>query len=194
MAKALWYAVMTAPRAEPQADQELRHQGFHTYYPIHRIRTRRRVPGTPIAAKRFRVEWIEVPKFMRYVFVLTDDSGIHTVNETRGVATVVRAPNGMPLPIRDAEMDRIMREAEKDAPIDKVTRKGLETGTIFRMKEGSPLEGLLAQISVDTGNKIRAYIEVFGRQTLVDVTPDQIGEIIEPISGLSPIDPSPAPR
>lgn len=178
--KTFWYAVMTAPRSEAFADKELRRQGFCTYYPIHRIRTRRRVPGTPIAAKRFRVEWIEVPKFLRYVFVLTDESGIYAVNETRGVSTVVRAPNGLPLPIRDSEMDRIMREAEDDRPVDKVTRQALEAGTLFRIKDGSPLEGLLAQVSVDTGNKIRAYVEVFGRQTLVDVAPELVGEIVKP--------------
>lgn len=175
-----WYAVMTEPRSEALADRELRRQGFHTFFPVHPIRTRRRVPGTPVEANRFRVEWIDVPKFLRYVFVLTDYSRIYAVNETRGVSTVVRAPNGLPLPIRDREMDRIIKEAEEDEPVDKVTRRALEVGTLFRIKDGNPLEGLLFQVSVDTGNKIRAYVEVFGRQTLVDVAPELVGEVVKP--------------
>jgi len=168
-----WYAVHTHPQAEAGADRELRRQGFMTFFPVIRVRKRRRVPGTTIKQARFMAAWSDVPRFHRYIFVLCEPFEIGLINDTLWVSTVISVPGRDPVPLPDEIMDRIMEEAEGQA-VDEVGRKRLDPGTIARIADGNPLEGLIAQVSVDLGNKIKAYCA----GVKVELPPDAIGEIV----------------
>lgn len=173
-----WYAVMSTPKDEFLADAELRRQGFKTFCPLTRIRTRRRRPGTTVEAGVFEVKWIDVPRFNRYLFVMATPDDMAAINETRGVATIVHNPGCQPFWIPDDVMERIIAEAEAEQPKDQVSRDTLAPGVRFRIKEGNPLEGLIAQVSVDLGNKIRVVCDSFGVAREIVVAPEVVGEIV----------------
>lgn len=179
---ASWYAVMTGPKMEAKADLELRRKAFRTFYPFSRIRVRRKRPGTTMRVAL----WIEKPYFNRYIFVCVPPGrSVYEVNNTDGVATVVYLGE-KPLAIPDDVMDEIMDHADGQGMMEEINdvdpprplaRPRLAPGTKVSLKENSPFEGLIAQVSVDTGRAVRLWLNVLGAEREVAVSPSMVAEI-----------------
>ena len=94
----------------------------------------------------------------------------HTIVNTHGVTGFV-GPQGRPLPLTDDEI-RKMRLEKVNIDID------VKAGDDIKILSG-PLEGFAGKvISVDKENqKCRVNVEMFGRQTPVDVDFDRIETI-----------------
>lgn len=172
----IWLAVHVGPRMEAYASQHLRRQGYHVWYPFERIRRRKKLPNRD----QFKIEWIEVPHFARYIFVALTKPGqsVYAINETDGVSTVVYC-GSEPLPIPHRVMDELMARADKNGcvgAIDKVSRKRFQAGQQVRFVETSPFAGLIAEIEQDAGSKTRVWLESF--KNPVEVDPD----LLEPVT------------
>jgi transcriptional antiterminator RfaH len=170
-----WFAVMTRPNSERLADVRLRAQGYWTFFPFHRVRRRRRIAGTD----KFRVEWVERPYFVGYVFLgLRRGEELASVNDTPGVATVVY--NGPePLEVPHNVMDNLMARADGGGFVSNIDmvepeRKRFAPGATVRFGDNSPLAGLLAQVAVDAGKEISVWLEMFGSKRQMSVSPNQV--------------------
>lgn len=175
-----WYAVHTRPQAEAEADLNIRRLGYITWYPFHRVRCRRKRPGS----LAYRVEWIERPYFPRYTFVAVRPreryyEPIGPIARADGVSSVVSFQGG-PLEIPHAVMDELMDRSDGSGLIgedDLTTRARLAPGQKVLLNVTAALNGLLAQVSLDNGKEIRLWVEMFGTKRLVRVSPDKVAAI-----------------
>ncbi len=93
-----WFACYTRARHEKRVHEQLVRRGFDTYLPL-------------LAEERQwsdRRKLVELPLFPGYVFSRFARGDIHQVLTVPGLATVVRH-NGVPSPIREAEVENIRR-------------------------------------------------------------------------------------
>lgn len=175
-----WFAIMTAPRAEETAKENLEWKGYRVFFPHWGVFKKRR--------------YINVPYFSRYIFVAFDGKphqSAYDVNETDGVSTMVYAGSDAqgyrrPFPIPEQFMQelhelchpwtgQILQKAEKQHPPEIVqgirVRVTSETNAAFnflgeverrmgklaRVKLEKPILGKsyatfdLADLQIDTG-------------------------------------------
>lgn len=103
-----WFAVLTQARQEGVAATWLRRAGYWTTYPLDRYQQRRKRPHG-----RTLVEWVERPRFSRYIFVCLRyvNEAIGPINSTKGVSRLVTRPlSGIPLRIPCSVMDALLDE------------------------------------------------------------------------------------
>lgn len=198
-----WYAVLTAPRSdrmaarhlcwddmadvasfgpERLAHENLKRLGLMTFYPFRRVKRRRKLP-----TGQHRIEVIEIATMPRYLFVLAGDESISEINDTIGVATIVKAPfSRRPLPIPDGVMDRLMAHCESGKRIEDHTRTPIEfvgrIGDKFLFSDESPFGGLVATIKslagLDGRNEIVAELELLGSERSITVPLSAVGKIV----------------
>lgn len=167
-----WFAVHTRPNAEPQADAELRRLGYWTFYPFIRQRQRHKRPN----CNSYSIRWVERPYFSRYLFLAlrAPSESLYPANEAHSVSTVVYCA-GEPLEIPHKVMDELMARADEAGQVgsvDLTARPKLRPGQTI-----SPLDGLIAQVKLDTGKEIRAWVELFGSRREAKVTPRTVAKI-----------------
>ena len=125
-----------------------------------------------IEEKNGKKKVVERKMFPCYVLLKMkyQDNLWHTIVNTHGVTGFV-GPQGRPLPLTDDEI-RKMRLEKVNIDID------VKAGDDIKILSG-PLEGFAGKvISVDKENqKCRVNVEMFGRQTPVDVDFDRIETI-----------------
>lgn len=177
-----WFAVHTAPQNEAKADENLRRQGFMTFYPFRRVRVRRKMPNRDV----YKVEWIERPYFPRYLFVALrhEHETISAVNDTDAVSTVVhiRSRKGAErqyLQIPARVMDALMKIGDGTGFMSEEDQARLSAGFFgkvgqqFRFSGSSAFAGLIGTIScvadLDRSGQIKAFIDLFGGTREVDV-------------------------
>lgn len=103
-----WFAVMCGPCQESTAATWLSRAGYYVAYPFDRFQRRRK-----LAHGRNRVEWIERPRFPRYIFVALryGNEAIGPINAVKGVSRLVcRRLSGEPLQIPSRVMDALLDE------------------------------------------------------------------------------------
>lgn len=172
-----WYAVHTGAGKERLANINLRRQGYFTFYPIQRIRRRRKMPNRIT----YTVETVEVPYFPRYLFVALrhPHESLYGVNETIGVSTVVYCGQE-PLEIPHSVMDDLMDRADGSGAmgsVDRVARKRFHPGTTIQFRDDSVFAHFIATVSVDKGTEVRVWVEFFGEKRELRVSPDIIADI-----------------
>jgi len=109
------------------------------------------------------------PGYVLVKMIMNDDSW-YVVRNTRGVTGFV-GPGSKPIPLTDAEI-RSMGIAQPLAPVDIVV------GENVRVVSG-PFENFVALVEEINAvkRKIKAYVNMFGRDTLVEFDFDQIEKI-----------------
>jgi transcription antitermination factor NusG len=101
-----WYAVVTRPRAEAQADRNLRRAGFWTFLPSERFKQRVGVKKELVDRSR--------PMLPRYLFVaLRGRQALGTVRDTIGVSDLVRF-GGDPVEIPHGVLNALMARVDAD--------------------------------------------------------------------------------
>lgn len=166
MTGSTWYVVHTGARAELQANNYLRAQGYDTLY-LH-------FPATVKHANR-KIGVIK-PYFPRYLFVgVYPGQSIGVVNKTPGVSTVVYFGDE-PMSVPDAvmaEMRSIGDANGKIAPKEPEERERLRKSREVRIMGGA-FEGFLATVEKDAGDAVRVWVSIFGRPTAVTVAPGDL--------------------
>lgn len=167
-----WYAVMSGPQMEFEAEVNLRRQGYYTWLPHERIKRKRKIANRD----RYKIEIINTAYFPRYLFVCfrSPRDSFYQVNETDGVATIVYCGDE-PLPIPHEVMDELMARADVNGmvgEVDKVARKRFKPGQKVKFIDESPLAGWVATVSLDAGKDVRVFLEMLGkiREVPVDAT------------------------
>ena len=174
-----WYAVLTKPRRERLADLNLRRQGYWTFFPLKRVRRRRRRPGGGHV-----VETVERPYLARYLFVAfrgRRGESAYQVNNTIGVTGMVYFGEG-PLPIPNGFIDALMADADAAGLIeerDEVTRAPLPEGTRFYLAGNSAFDGQIARVVLDAGSRLLVFLEAYGRARQIHVPPAMIGKLVD---------------
>ena len=116
--------------------------------------------------------------FPGYVLVRMDmdDHTWSIVRNTPGVTGVVGV-DGKPIPLSRQEFDRIMHRSEPGVT-PKRTSVDIEVGQTVKVTSGplADFDGTVSEVNPETG-KVRVTVTIFGRETPVELTFDQITSI-----------------
>ena len=122
--------------------------------------------------------------FPSYVLVRmeVDDNTWAVVRNTPGVTGFVGL-DGKPTPLRRDEFDKIMRRsgdrsARSTEPAPKRTNINLEVGQAIKVVSGplADFDGQVSEVMSESG-KVKVMLTIFGRETAVELTLDQIATI-----------------
>ena len=145
-----WHVVQSKPKAEREACEQLRRQGYGVELP-ELIRPRKR--------------WEAL--FPRYMFLQTSDAeqSIAPVRYTLGVSQLVRFGN-KPATVPHEIVQASMRMAAHLCAQDEVTAHGLLEGTHVEVIDG-PLKGLSAMVKASAQDRVLILLEIMGREVQV---------------------------
>ena len=122
--------------------------------------------------------------FPSYVLVRmeVDDNTWAVVRNTPGVTGFVGL-DGKPTPLRRDEFDKIMRRSgdrsvRNTEPAPKRTNINLEVGQAIKVVSGplADFDGQVSEVMSESG-KVKVMLTIFGRETAVELTLDQIATI-----------------
>lgn len=153
-----WFCVYTDPNAEPTVAAGIIETGFVAYLP--RIVKRQKRYG--------RIETILRPAFPRYVLAALDLAcdpwGL--VLRVRGVKRFLTAPSGLPVALRDGEVERLQRLGRaSDGAIDE-DEPAIHPGEQARALAG-PLEGFAGICQWSDAQRVGMLMSMFGRNCAV---------------------------
>lgn len=115
--------------------------------------------------------------FPGYVLVKMemDDRSWAAVRNTPGVTGFVGS-QGNPSPLTRAEYNKIMKRTSIDTP--KKTSTTMEVGQAVHVISGplKDFDGLVSEVMPDAG-KVKVMVSIFGRETPVELTFDQVEKI-----------------
>lgn len=168
-----WYCLWTVPRGEAQVAAALREAGLGVYVPVE----------TFAIARRGKVVERERPLLGRYAFVGLNaarpqwpivhealDGTFGWVYGVKTLARVLRSAGGTPLRVPASALQWLANGLEG-------TASGRSTpfrnGGSARVVNG-PWQGFQAEILDSTDFHVRGLLNLFGRQTMVEFTPDQL--------------------
>lgn len=124
----------------------------------------------------------EAKVFPGYVLVRmeVDDNTWAVVRNTPGVTGFVGI-DGKPTPLRRDEFDKIMRRGggrQTGAPVVKRMATNLEVGQSIKVLSGplADFDGQVAEVNAESG-KVKVMLPIFGRETPVELTLDQVSVI-----------------
>ena len=113
---------------------------------------------------------------MECVGGVVDDNLWQIVRNTPGVTGFVGI-DGKPTPLRRDEFNKIMRRSNprSGAPVAKHTTTSLEPGMAVRVVSGplADFDGQVSEVNAEAG-KVRVMLTIFGRDTPVELTLDQV--------------------
>ena len=169
---------MTKVRKEDWAAQNLRRQGYLTFYPHYMQWTKPR---------KTKPRLLKKPYLTRYLFVAFDEANpnhsFYAINNTFGVSTVVYCGYSA-LSIPKMIITEIMDRADENGRIfldteDKPPFPG-KAGDWLKFREGSPLFGFITELRrVDNSGRLVVQLnQMLGSDRLVTVHRDDVGEII----------------
>ena len=110
-----------------------------------------------------------------------DDNSWAVVRNTPGVTGFVGL-DGKPTPLRRSEFDKIMRRTGDTRSTTEVAPKrtaiNLEVGQAVKVVDGplADFDGQVSEVMADSG-KVKVLLTIFGRETSVELTLDQIATI-----------------
>lgn len=152
-----WYLVLTKPRQERRALDNLFNQGYECWLPQLRVEK----------VRQRKLTVVDEPLFPRYLFIhLPPGINWSPVRSTLGVTTIVRF-GGLPARVPPAvlEMLRAEEAARRDAPV----RPKFEHGQIVEILTG-PFVGLRAVFDMADGEaRAMVLVELLSKQTQLPV-------------------------
>lgn len=121
--------------------------------------------------------------FPSYVLVRMemDDNTWAVVRNTPGVTGFVGL-DGKPAPLRRDEFDKMMRRGNNRtaaaAAAPKRTASNIEAGQSIKVLSGplADFDGVVSEVNAESG-KIKVMLTIFGRETPVELTADQVSVI-----------------
>jgi transcriptional antiterminator RfaH len=157
MTTAQWYVVQTRPRAELEAQEHLRRQGFTTYLPK-LIKSRRHAR---------RVETVSRPLFPSYLFVSIETTNQHwrAIRSTIGVAALVGSGEG-PTPLQEGVVETL-RESEGTGGFFYPAAAAFSPGAAIRVMDGLFASCLGFFEATSDGQRVSVLLELLGRPVRV---------------------------
>lgn len=169
-----WYAVMARPASEDEANRHLKRLGFATFFP-------HVTEWAGLTKKRARL--VKKAWLSGYLFVQASREDLHLVHDAVGVAIVLHAAGQEPFPIPDEIMETLFKRTDPLGCVYRPNAKPPEgfagrPGDTVKGKEGSPLWGLVGEISKVCGDKIAVKMVMFASEREILTSPKTL-EIVE---------------
>jgi len=159
--QANWFAVVTKPRQEHIALENLQRQGFECFLPM---------AENPYQRRSKKHKPIIEPLFPRYLFLkaIANQQNLAPVRSTRGVINMVRF--GIELAIvPDAIIRSIKTRINPETGLIQIRPVAVKTGENVRVFDG-PLAGVHGVVQEKTGeHRVLILMELLGRPTKVEV-------------------------
>jgi transcription antitermination factor NusG len=156
-----WYALNVRHQHERQTEGVLRSQGWETLVPVYRSRRQ----------WSDRVKEIELPLFSGYVFCRFPISDRIHVEDTPGVAQIVKF-NGLAAALDEREVDEI--RTMMSAKVRLSPWPYLKAGDRVRVERG-PLRGLEGTLLRDGGEaRLVVSVELLQRSIAAEVDPEMV--------------------
>lgn len=156
-----WFAVVTKPRQEQVALQNLQRQGFECFLPM---------AENPYQRRSKKHKQIIEPLFPRYLFLnaIAESQNLAPVRSTRGVLSMVRFGTELAV-IPDSIINAIKNRMEPATGLIRINPVAIKAGDKVRVFDG-PLAGI-SGIVTEKNSETRALIlmELLGRPTKIEV-------------------------
>ena len=174
-----WYVIHTYSGYENKVKADLEHR-IETYGLSDQI-VDIKIPTEEVTeikegGKRETKESKVLPSYVLVRMEGNDDTWSF-VRNTPGVTGFV-GPDGKPSPLRRSEFDKIMRRSGvrgAAVSVPKRTSTNIEPGQSVRVLSGplADFDGIVSEVSAESG-KIKVMLMIFGRETPVELTLDQV--------------------
>ncbi|WP_307740113.1 transcription termination/antitermination protein NusG [uncultured Parolsenella sp.] len=177
-----WYVVHTYSGYENKVKSDLEHR-IETYG-LENVVVDIRIPTEEVTEIKEggKRETKESKVFPGYVLVRMemDDNSWAVVRNTPGVTGFVGV-DGKPAPLSREEFNKIMRRTnprQTGAPTQHRTSTDLEPGQSVRVVSGplAEFDGQISEVMPEAG-KVKVMLMIFGRETPVELTLDQVATI-----------------
>ena len=173
-----WYVIHTYSGYENKVKSDLEHR-VETYG-LENMIVDVKIPTEEVTELKEggKRETKESKVFPGYVLVRmeVDDNSWAVVRNTPGVTGFVGL-DGKPAPLSREEFNKIMRRStpRADAPVQHRTATNLEAGQSVRVVSGplADFDGLISEVMPEAG-KVKVMLMIFGRETPVELTLDQV--------------------
>jgi transcriptional antiterminator NusG len=173
-----WYVINTYSGHENKVRQNLEHR-IETMGQRNRVR-QVMVPTESVSelkdGQRVQVEKRTMPGYVLVQMEMTDDAwGL--VKNTPGVTGFVGSRN-KPVPLSQPEVDRLLHKDVGPGAERPRARAQFEMGETVKVISGplSDFSGEIAEINEDAA-KLKVLVSIFGRETPVEVTYDQVKKL-----------------
>jgi transcriptional antiterminator RfaH len=157
-----WYLVLSKPRQENVAHDNLQRQGYESYLPQMRIER----------FKRQKLVTVTEPMFQRYLFVRLDHSdkgqSWTPIQSTVGVSQLVRfGPQAAKV---DDALIKLLRHREQQSPVDSM----FKPGDLVVVADG-PFAGIEAIYqTIDAEQRALILLQVLSKPVTVPIAPGQL--------------------
>ena len=156
-----WYAVVTKPRQEQIALQNLQRQDFKCFLPM---------ADNPYQRRSKNQKQIIEPLFPRYLFLnaIATTQNLAPVRSTRGVISMVRFGTELAV-IPDSIINAIKTRIEPDTGLIKIKPIKIKAGDKVKIFDG-PLAGINGIVTErNSENRALILLDLMGRPTKVEV-------------------------
>ena len=157
-----WYLLQHKPNKQNIALENLKRQGFETFYPL--------LENTKRSSSRFKNSFL--PLFPGYIFVFfnIEDSSWIKIKYTTGISRIVglnSVPSKVPLDIILGLQQKYNRSHKL------LSAKNIKTGVNTQILKG-PFSGFLGKIEeYDTNSRIKILLEFMGNKKTVSINVDK---------------------
>ena len=159
--QANWYAVVTKPRQEQIALENLQRQGFTCFLPM---------AENPYQRRTKKQKQIIEPLFPRYLFLnaIATTQNLAPVRSTRGVISMVRFGTELAV-IPDSIINAIKTRIEPNTGLIKIKPINIKAGDKVKIFDG-PLAGINGIVTErNSENRALILLDLMGRPTKVEV-------------------------
>ena len=156
-----WFAVVSKPRQEQTALENLQRQGFECFLPM---------AENPYQRRNKKQKRIVEPLFPRYLFLKANAShqNLAPVRSTKGVLNMVRFGTELAV-VPDSVIHAIKLSVESDTGLIKIDPIRIKAGDKVRIFDG-PLAGINGVVQeTNSNNRALILMELLGRPTKVQV-------------------------
>jgi transcription termination/antitermination protein NusG len=170
-----WYAVNTYSGHEKKVKQNLEHrvQSMGAQKNVRQIVIPTEQVSEMKDGQRVQTEKRTMPGYVLVNMELNEETW-NVVKGTPGVTGFV-GPQNKPVPLSQAEVDRLLKREAAERPR---TKAQFSIGESVKVVSG-PLSDFSGEISevMDDASKLRVLVSIFGRETPVEVGFDQVKKI-----------------
>jgi transcriptional antiterminator NusG len=170
-----WYAVNTYSGHEKKVKQNLEHrvQSMGAQKNVRQIVIPMETVSEMKDGQRVQTEKRTMPGYVLVNMELNEETW-NVVKGTPGVTGFV-GPQNKPVPLSQAEVDRLLKREAAERPR---TKAQFSIGESVKVVSG-PLSDFSGEISevMDDASKLRVLVSIFGRETPVEVGFDQVKKI-----------------
>ena len=156
-----WFAVVTKPRQEQIALENLQRQDFECFLPL---------AENPYQRRRKRHQRMIEPLFPRYLFLnaIADQQNLAPVRSTRGVSTMVRFGTDLAV-VPESIINAIKNRMDPATGLIRIEPIEVKAGDKVRVFDG-PLAGVSGIVQERSSeNRALILMELMGRPTAVEV-------------------------